>query len=480
MRQDSGQLRLSYSAWPVHHVHPWGAHLVSVKGNVTRHSTSSLSTRLLLLALVAILPALILVACGKTGLLCSGLATVLALIIAWWGCKRFVLKPLNALVDAAQQSANGVTSLRVESALQIAEFARLAAAINEMVSAVRDRSGKRRLSDYRYRQLIESLPEALLVQKADKIVLANPAAMNLLGATSLEQLMGKTLLEIAHPDSREAFAQHMARLKNGLQLPPLEEKFLRLDGTALDVEVTAAVVGGHDEPSVQWIARDIASRKQAEQQVRELSLRLLKAQDEERRRIARDLHDSTAQELAAMMTSLGIIEESLTGNDGPMRQRCAECRELAEHCATRIRATSYLLHPPLLDELGLTIALKNHVEGFGKRSNIQVTLDLSPDVGRLPHETELTLFRVVQESLSNIQRHSGSRTATIRLLQDAENIVLEVRDQGRGLPFVVNEDTPPPMNRLGLGIAGMRERLKHLGGRLSAFSDKQGTIVNGG
>ena len=455
----------------------WGAHLVLVKGDVTRHSPSSLSTRLLLIALVAILPALIFIACGKTGILYSGLATVLALVIAWLGSNRFILRPLNALVDAAQQSASGVTFLRVESALHIAEFAQLSAAITEMVSAVRDRSGKRRVSDHRYQQLVESLPEALLVQKADKIVLTNPAAMTLLGATSLEQLVGKSMLEIAHPDSREAFTRHMARLGNGIQLPPLEEKFLRLDGTALDVEVIAAIVGDHGKPAVQWIVRDITSRKQAGQQLQELSLRLLKAQDEERRRIARDLHDSTAQELAAMMTSLGIIEEALAGSDGPIRERCAECRELAEHCVNQIRATSYLLHPPLLDELGLLAALKHHTEGLGKRSKIQVTLDLPPGVGRLPRETELTLFRVVQESLSNIQRHSGSRTATIRLLQDAENIVLEVRDQGCGLPFVVNEDTPPPMNRLGLGIAGMRERLQHMGGRLSVFSDKQGTTV---
>jgi PAS domain S-box-containing protein len=444
---------------------------------MTRHSPLGLGTRLLLIMLVVCLPAAILIAWGKTGVLYSGLAVVLAVIMAWLGCRHFVLKPLKAFVKDTQQAAVGPTYLQTELAFQIAEFVQLSAAINEMVSAVRDRSVKRRLSDYRYQQLVESLPEALLVQKDDKIVLANPAALNLLGATSLEQLASKTLLEITHPDCREMFIQHLAQWRNGLRLPPLEGKFLRLDGAALDVEVTTAVVGDHDKPAMQFIVRDITFRKQAEQQLRELSSRLLKAQDEERRRIARDLHDSTAQELTAMQTSLETIEDAIAGMDGPIRQRFAQCRQLAAHCAEQIRATSYLLHPPLLDELGLAMALKHYTEGFTQRTGVQVALNITPDLERLPHETELALFRVVQESLSNIQRHSGSRTAAIGLLQDAENFMLEVRDQGCGLSFVVDEDTPPPMNHLGVGIAGMRERLQHLGGRLNVCSDKQGTTV---
>jgi two-component system, NarL family, sensor kinase len=436
-----------------------------------------MSTRLLLIALAGIFPAQILLFCGNGDILSLGLATSLALIIVWLGYKQFILKPLNALVKASQQVAGGASQMQVEPPLKIAEFAQLVTAFNETTMAVRHRSSRRRKSEQRYQELVESLPEGLLVQIADRIVLANVAAFNLLHVTAPAQLLGKFMLEFVHPDSREVFTQRIAQLKANVDLPPVEGKFLRLDGTAVDVEVKTSVLDHHDEPAVQFIARDITFRKQAEQQLRELSLRLLKAQDEERRRLARDLHDSTTQELAALMTRLGIVEEALGGADQQIRQHCAECRELADHCLKQIRATSYLLHPPLLDEMGLTTALKHHVKGFEKRSNIQVTLDLPPNVGRLPQEAELTLFRIVQESLSNIQRHSGSRTATIRLLQDAENIVLEVQDQGCGLPFVVNEDTPPPVNRLGLGIAGMRERLRYMGGRLSVFSDKQGTIV---
>lgn len=444
---------------------------------MTHRSPPSLNTRSLLIALAAILPAQVLSFCGKADILTASLATVLALIIAWLGCKQFVLRPLNALVKAARQAARGATPIQVEPAFEIAECAQLAAAMNMMMAAVRERSGKRRSSEQRYRQLVKSLPEALLVQQANRMVLANPTAVNLLGATSVTQLIDRSIMEMVHPDHHDAFARYIAQIRKGDQLPPLEGKLLRLDGAAVDVEVAAALVSDQGQPAVQFIARDISFRKQAEQQLHELSLRLMRAEDKERRRIARDLHDSTAQELVAMLTGLEIIEEAMAGTDGPMRKRFTECRQLAEHCAEHIRATSYLLHPPLLDEMGLAVALKQHVEGFAERTNIRVALEIPPNMGRLAQETELVLFRVVQESLSNIHRHSGSSTAAIKLLHDAKNVVLEIQDQGRGLPFVVADGMPLPMDRLGVGIAGMQERLRHLGGRLIVLSDKQGTTV---
>lgn len=444
---------------------------------MTRRSPPNLSTRLLLIVLVASVPAQILVFYGVRDILSSCLATVLALIIAWFGYKQFILKPLVALAKAARQAAGGATDMLIEPALRIAEFAQLAAAMNMMMAAVRERSGKRRASEQRYRQLVESLPEALLVQQGDGIVLANPTAVNLLGATSVTQLKDRSIMEMVHPDHHDVFARYIAQIRKGDQRPPLEGILLRLDGAAVDVEVTAAIVSDQDQPAIQFIARNITFRKQAERQLRELSLRLMRAEDEERRRLARDLHDSTAQELTAMMTSLELIDGAMAGTDGPIRKRFDECRQLAKHCSEQIRATSYLLHPPLLDEMGLAVALKQHVEGFAERTHIRVTVDMPSDMGRLAPETELALFRVVQESLSNIHRHSGSSTASVRLLRDAENIVLEVQDQGRGLPFAVTDGTRLPLDRLGVGIAGMQERLQHLGGRLSVASNSQGTTV---
>ena len=435
-----------------------------------------MGSRLLLVMLVAGIPMVLLVIMGTIEPF-QGLVTLLTLGGVWLGCRWLILRPLNTLVNAARQAADDIMPFQAGVAFQIAEFAQLAAAINDMVSAVRDRSVKRRISHQRFQQLVESLPEAMFVQQAGRIAMANPAAVTLLGAASSGDLVGRPLEEVVHPDDREAFVHHVLRLKACQPLPPLEGRFLRADGAIVDVEITAAVLANQDEPALQLIARDITSRKQAERHLRELSQRLQKAQDDERRRIARDLHDSTAQELVAIVTSLGLIEEAVAGADGPVRKRCAECRELAENCASQIRTTSYLLHPPLLDELGLAMALKNHAEGFAKRSHIQVAVCIPNNIGRLSHEMELALFRVAQESLSNIQRHSGSSAATVRLLQDGDSVVLEVQDQGHGLPFEVGEDVKLPVDMLGVGIAGMQERMQHLGGRLSLWSNPQGTTV---
>jgi PAS domain S-box-containing protein len=442
-----------------------------------RRSRSSLGTRLLLVALAASVPAVILACFWTMNLIKVGVATVLALIIAWLGCKRFVLKPLNALVEAAREAGKDIVPLKTDSPVEIAEFKQLAGIFNEMTAAVRERSNQRRVVEKSYQRLVESLPEALFVQQTHGIVLANPTALNLLGATSKKQLADRSIMEIVHPDYHDTFQQQIAQAREGKPPSLLEGKLLRLDGSEVDVEVVVARVEYQNEPAMQFIARDITLRKRAERQLRELSVRLMKAEDEERRRIALDLHDSTAQELAAMMVDLGIIEKAVAGSDGPLRKCFTECRKLAEHCSKQIRVTSYLLHPTLLDEMGLVAALKHHKEGFTERTDINVDLDLPPDLDRLAPETELALFRVVQESLSNIQRHSGSSTAAIRLSRDGECIVLEVQDQGRGFPFALTENMQLPMERMGVGIAGMRERLRHLGGQLSISSGPHGTTV---
>lgn len=438
---------------------------------------SSLGARLLLIVLAASIPAAILVCCGKLDVFDEGLATVLALIVTWLGCRRFILKPLNALVEAARQAVAGTPNVQGGIAHDVAEFSHLVAAIDTMASAVRERSGKRRFVEQRHDILVNSLPEALLVQQTDRIVLANPAAVKLLGATSPDQLADKSIMEMVHPDCHEAFARRLELLRKGKTPPSLEYQLLRLDGEAVDVEVMTALVANQDLPAVQFIVRDITHRKRTERQLRELSLQLMKSEDDERRRLARDLHDSTAQELTAMMSSLEMIEEAMAETDGPIRKRFAECRQLAEHCSKQIRATSYSLHPPLLDEMGLAAALRQHVEGFAERTQIRVALDMPSNMSRMTPETELALFRIVQESLSNVRRHSGSRTAAIRLVRDAGNIVLEVQDQGRGLSFALEDGKQFPVERMGVGIAGMQERLQHLGGQLSVTSNNQGTTV---
>ena len=233
-------------------------------------------------------------------------------------------------------------------------------------------------------------------------------------------------------------------------------------------------------PSVRRALREAEERHQrrrAEEKLRKLSLQLSHVQDEERRRIARELHDSTGQKLAALSMTVGLLQDAPSAPAGKTEKMFADCLAMIEQCAQEIRTFSYLLHPPLLDELGLAAAIGDYVEGFSKRSGVQVVLDVPPDLERLPDEVELALFRVVQESLGNIHRHAGTPTARIHLVYDAEQVMLEVSDQGRGMSAETLRAIEGGHWSAGVGIAGMRERLRLLGGRLEIESGGQGTLI---
>jgi PAS domain S-box-containing protein len=210
--------------------------------------------------------------------------------------------------------------------------------------------------------------------------------------------------------------------------------------------------------------------------VRELSARLLQIQDEERRRIARELHDSVGQMLAAVSMNLSHVNrEAHTLTPGSARA-LEDNISLVEQISTEIRTISHLLHPPLLDEVGLQSALRWYIDGFSERSKINVDLELPDDFGRLPRNLEITLFRVVQECLTNIHRHSGSSTAAICLARAENEVRLEVRDAGKGIP--ADTQTSLAEGKLsGVGLRGMSERLRQMGGRLEVSSNGTGTLV---
>jgi signal transduction histidine kinase len=232
----------------------------------------------------------------------------------------------------------------------------------------------------------------------------------------------------------------------------------------------------HVEAANQGLMKENAERRRAEESMHQLSARLLQVQDEERRHIARELHDSTAQTMYGVAIKLRLIAESESVRDPESDQLLTESRQLAEQCLSEMRTMAYLLHPPSLDELGLVPACRSLVKGFTERSGILVDLKAPADLDRLPREMETALFRVMQESLSNIHRHSGSKTACIQLLQSDHEIRLEVSDQGRGLVREVL-DREIDHTKLGVGIAGMRERIRQLGGQLEIRSSSKGTIV---
>jgi signal transduction histidine kinase len=217
--------------------------------------------------------------------------------------------------------------------------------------------------------------------------------------------------------------------------------------------------------------------KQREEDYRRLSQQLLQLQDQERRRLALDLHDSTAQHLAALTMNLDVLEGADCGLDAPLRQALSDSRSLAAQCDREVRTLAYLLHPPLLDELGLLSAVRWYVEGFTKRSGIQVDLDLG-EVDRLPGPMELALFRVVQESLTNVHRHAAGSTASVYLTSTPHAVTLEVQDRGGGLRDDVKQRTREvPPGTLGVGIRGMRERIRQLGGTFDISFTDAGTTV---
>jgi PAS domain S-box-containing protein len=278
-------------------------------------------------------------------------------------------------------------------------------------------------------------------------------------------------------------------------------ELLRPDGTTCWVAVRAEAEMGVSGrvATLRGTVLDISERKQAEQELRRahqelerkvqertaelatanaslrvLTGRLLRLQDDERRRLSRELHDSAGQKLAVLSMNCAALAPHVK-EEKPSRL-LADAQSLITEISSEIRTMSYLLHPPLLDEVGLESALRWYVDGFSKRSHIETTLDVSENFGRLSREQEITIFRVIQEALTNVLRHSGSPSAAVRLIDKDDHVELEIIDQGKGIPEK-RLATVQASESSGVGLGGMRERLRQLGGQLEILSSSDGTCV---
>lgn len=324
-------------------------------------------------------------------------------------------------------------------------------------------------------ELIENSPVAILMlDPAHRVRLCNPAFERLF-QYGRDELINANLEDlIATRELTQEAVDIWQRVLRGEKVYA-STKRRRKDGSIVDVEI-------HGIPllikrkliGVYGIYHDVSQRKEAEMEVRQLSARLLQMQDEERRRIARELHDTTAQKFVALNMNLTRLRELCATGGAEVDRVIADSQNLAEESARELRTLAYLLHPPTLDDIGLTSAIRWYARGFAQRSGIEVNLDLPAELERLPRDIETMMFRVIQEGLTNVHRHSGSRSATIRLAADAEQIVLELSDQGRGMPAKLQGAT---VAEVGVGIAGMRERARQLGGRLEIISDQSGTTL---
>jgi PAS domain S-box-containing protein len=256
---------------------------------------------------------------------------------------------------------------------------------------------------------------------------------------------------------------------------------VRKDGSRFWASITLTAIRDHNGKLLGFgkVTRDFSERRkmeerlhESERSLRDLSLHLLRSQDDERRRIGRDLHDSLGQYLAAMKMHLELLARSC-----PAEAHLSEAIRLTDESIKEVRTLSYLLHPPLLEESGLASAVQWYLDGFSSRSQINISFEKDPIFPRLPRDLELAMFRILQEALTNVHRHSGSRTAEVRLSIRDETVVLEVEDQGSGIDPQILERLRN-QGALGIGLRGMTERMLQLGGQLEVESEPQhGTLV---
>jgi PAS domain S-box-containing protein len=363
--------------------------------------------------------------------------------------------------------------------------------------------------------IVDSSDDAIVSKNLGGIITSwNKGAERLFGY-SAEEAIGHHITLIIPPAHRDEETAILERLRRGESVDHFETVRLRKDGTSVEVSLTISPVkdGAGRIVGASKVARNITEQKRAEralreseerlrtltdgletqvrirtreleqrnaevvqqsEQLRELSNRLVQTQDDERRRIARELHDSAGQLLTALGLNLSSITE-LARQNLPLDKTIEDSHALIQQLSKEIRTMSYLLHPPLLDENGLSEAIRWYVQGLMERSDLQIELGISQNFGRLPGEMELSVFRIVQECLTNIHRHSDSKTATIRLSRRAESVSLEIQDEGKGI-------SPEKLagiraQRSGVGITGMRERIRHFGGALDIQSGATGTKI---
>lgn len=366
--------------------------------------------------------------------------------------------------------------------------------------------------------IIDSSDDAIVSKTLEGIITSwNRGAERLFGYTAKEAI-GQPISMIIPLDRRDEETQILGRLRQGERIDHFDTVRVRKDGTKLDISLTISPVRDAAGKIIgaSKIARDITGRKRIERelneseqrfriladaldtqvqfrtqelrrrnaeimqqsdQLRDLSGRLMSAQDEERRRIARDLHDSAGQNLAALAMTVARIEDEAKRDPARLRETVKEARDLIEGLTREIRTTSYLLHPPMLDEMGLASALGWYLEGLQQRSGLIIELNIPSDFGRLAPDVELAIFRLVQECLTNIHRHSGSKTAVIRIIRGPDKIYAEVQDHGKGMSPERFAEVQSQGAGVGVGIRGMRERVRQAHGELTVDSNALGTKI---
>jgi PAS domain S-box-containing protein len=364
--------------------------------------------------------------------------------------------------------------------------------------------------------IVDSSDDAIVSKTLEGVITSwNQGAERLFGY-SAKEAVGQHISMIIPSDRRDEETSILARLRRGERIDHFDTIRVRKDGTKLEISLTISPVLDASGKIIgaSKIARDIAGRKRMERELydseqrfrvladaldtqvqfrtqelqrrnaevveqsdrlRDLSARLMRTQDEERRRIALELHDSVGQNLAALAMTLTRIEEDAKRDPTRFAEGIKDAGELIQSLTQEIRTTSYLLHPPMLDELGLSSALRWYVEGLAQRSDLTIDVQIPEDLGRLAPDIELAIFRLVQESLTNIHRHSGSKTALIRIAREPDTISVQVQDHGKGMSKERFAEVHSQV--VGVGLRGMKERVRQSHGELTIDSNALGTKI---
>ena len=396
---------------------------------------------------------------------------------------------LNEVTGWRRAGSNDVLWLQGGAVPLFGENGELERVITSFVDITQRKQAEEALrgSEQRFRSLVENLHVGVvLLGPNQEIQFSNRARSNMYGMSE-EQSLGKRAIDLGMtplnedgtemPFSMRPVARAIATKKAVLNW--VMGWRLAASNDVVWIQGEAVPLYGENGELENVIAAysDITKWKQAQEALRQLSTRLLQLQDEERRHLGRELHDVLAQSVMAVNLDLAQVARSSVPLDKKAKRALSEARSMLGEMSREIRTLSYLLHPPVLDELGLASAIQEYATGFSERSGITLEVDIQSGFGRLPQEAETALFRIVQESLSNIQRHSGSRTAKIRLRADSSCVELQVSDEGRGMDKLTEVRASGVGTRLGVGILGMRERMTQLRGKLEVESTPSGTTV---
>lgn len=383
-------------------------------------------------------------------------------IEAWYGRRRSTLL-----------SAIGITLLVIVTTWML----------NQSLRALRRR-------ELHYRTLFNNAAFGAFVLEGERIIEANRTSAMMFGTSHPNVLIGLRLWDLSPPTQPDGSSSEVlcrGRIRHTIDASADSFEWLhhRLDTDAVfhaAVDLSSLEAGG--KTLTLAVIHDVSERKlmdvereRALDELHELAATLVHIQDDERRRIGRDLHDSTGQCLVALELSLTRLVRLVQPPMSAAHSLADECVALARQCSTEIRTASYLLHPPLLDEIGLLSALRWLADGLRQRSGIQIELELPESLERLPPQHELAIFRVAQEALTNVHRHSKSPSVTVRLFEQDGAVFMEVEDAGHGILVAGASGRATDAATLGVGLAGMRERMRQLGGTLSVRTGPLGTCV---